>query len=312
MAWKARWTVDAEGELELCRRHGIELLAADHPDYPRLLREIPDPPPLLFCRGQWLPQDALGLAIVGTRHASRYGIRQAEGLAAGLARAGFTIVSGLARGIDAAAHRAALAVGGRSIAVLGSGLLNIYPAEHQQLAGEISRSGLVISEAPPLRKPISGAFPQRNRVITGLSLGVVVVEASQVSGAMISARHAAEQDREVFAVPGRVDNRNARGCHRLLRDGARLVETVDDVLDELGPLVETISPVAGRAVRHPAELRLNEQEQQVLDAIGFESTSIDQVASDSGLPIHRVLSTLSVLEMRHLIDRLSGNSVSRR
>jgi DNA processing protein len=258
------------------------------------------------------PEDALAIAIVGTRHASPYGLRQAERLAGSLARAGLTITSGLARGVDAAAHRGALAAGGRTVAVLGSGVLNIYPPEHKRLAGEVAEAGAVISESPPMFEPLAGSFPQRNRIISGLSLGVIVVEAGERSGALITARHAMEQGRDVFAVPGSVENRSARGCHRLIRDGAKLVESADDVLEELGPLVEATPREDGTEIHHPAELQLNEIEQQVLAAIDGEPTSIDHIVAGSGLPVPRVLSTLSVLEMRHLIRRLSGTMVSRR
>ena len=232
-------------------------------------------------------------------------------MAAGLARAGLTIVSGLARGIDAAAHRAALDAGGRTIAVLGSGVLNVYPPEHAPLADAIRQQGAVLSELPPLQQPMSGTFPQRNRLITGLSLGVLVVEAAERSGALISASHAAEQGREVFAVPGPADCRMSRGCHRLIRDGAKLVETVEDVLEELGPLFEPLQREDGHTLRHPAELQLNEQERQVLDAIATEPTDLDQVVLTTGLPVPRVLATISVLEIRHLIRRIGGNCVVR-
>jgi DNA processing protein len=307
----ARDEIDVDSELDLCRQHGITVLTDLHEQYPRLLREIHDPPGVLFVLGELLPCDALSIAIVGTRHATQYGQQQAERLAGGLSRAGLTIVSGLARGIDAAAHRGALAAGGRTLAVLGSGLLNIYPPEHEELAREITRHGALLSETPLRSAPHSGAFPQRNRLITGLSVGVIVVEASERSGALISAQHAMEQGREVFAVPGRVDSRTSRGCHRLIRDGAKLVESVDDVLSELGPLVEATPGDDGRVVHHPAELQLNEQERQVLDAIPSEPTTIDQVVVASRLPVQRVLATLSVLEMRRLIRRLSGNLVLR-
>jgi len=265
----------------------------------------------LFVRGALVPQDALAVAIVGSRHATRYGIAQAERLAGGLARAGFTIISGMARGIDGAAHRGALEAGGRTIAVLGSGLLNIYPPEHLDLANQIAANGAILSEFPPRMAPMAGMFPQRNRVITGLSLGVIVVEASGTSGALISARHAMEQGREVFAVPGRADSRMSRGCHRLIRDGAKLVETVDDVLEELGPLVAPAPRDDGTTLHHPAELALNEIERQVLQAIDPDPTSIDVVASRSGLAIHHVLATISVLEMRRVIRKVSGNLVMR-
>jgi DNA processing protein len=303
--------IDVEAEIALCQAHGITILTEADEQYPRLLREIPDPPGVLFVRGKLEPGDGLAIAIVGTRHATQYGLRQAERLAGCLAQAGLTIVSGLARGIDAAAHRGALSAGGRTVAVLASGVLNVYPPEHEKLAEQVAAQGAVLSEAPSRAVPLSGAFPQRNRIISGLSLGAVIVEAGDRSGALITARHAMEQGREVFAVPGRVDGRTARGCHRLIRDGAKLVETADDVLEELGPLVEAIPRDDGQAVRHPAELLLNEMEQKVLSAVGTESTSVDRIVTETGLGVPQVLSTISVLEMRRLVRRLSGTSVAR-
>ena len=221
---------------------------------------------------------------------------------------GLTVVSGLARGIDAAGHRGALAAGGRTLAVLGSGVLNIYPPEHQELAAEVSAHGAVISEAPPHASPLSGAFPQRNRIISGLALGVVVVEASNRSGALITARHAMEQGREVFAVPGRVDSPSSQGCHRLIRDYASRSSR---------PSMTSWKNSArwcnrpwlpdGQMVHHPAELLLNELERQVLAGIDQQPTSIDQIIATSNLPAPQVLATLSVLEMRRLIRRVSGN-----
>lgn len=303
--------IDVEAEMAMCRERGIAVIIESDDAYPSRLKEIPDPPGVLFVRGTFAPTDGLAVAIVGTRHATQYGLAQAERLAAGLSRAGYTIVSGLARGIDAAAHRGALKSGGRTLAVLGSGVLNVYPPEHVELAGDISQRGAVMSENPPMSPPLAGAFPQRNRIITGLSLGVIVVEASERSGALISARHAMEQGREVFAVPGRVDNRMSRGCHRLIRDGAKLVESVDDVLEELGPLATPTQREDGTQVRHPVELQLNEPEQAVLGAVDDEPTSIDDIAAASGLPVQNVLSTVSVLEMKRLIRRVSGNRVIR-
>lgn len=303
--------IDVEAEIALCREHGIEILTEGHADYPRVLREIHDPPGVLFVRGEIRPNDALAVGIVGTRHATQYGLRQAERLAGGLARAGLTVISGLARGIDAAAHRGAMAAGGRTIAVLASGVMNIYPPEHDKLAEEVVAHGALISESPPRSQPLAGTFPQRNRLISGLSLGVIVVEAADRSGALITARHAMEQGREVFAVPGNVDTRASRGCHQLIRDGAKLVESADDVLEELGPLVEAAPRDDGQVIHHAAELLLNELEQQVLATIHTEATSIDQIVADTGLPVSQVLSTLSVLEMRRLIRRLSGTTVIR-
>jgi DNA processing protein len=303
--------IDADAEIALCRTNGIEILTRGNPAYPRSLAEIPDPPALLFMQGTIEPADSLAIAIVGSRHATHYGLTQAERLAGSLARAGLTIISGLARGIDAAAHRGALAAGGRTLAVLGSGVLNIYPPENCELAFDIRKRGALISEAPPRGEPLSGAFPQRNRIISGMSLGVLVVEASARSGALITARHASEQGRDVFAVPGRVDSRMSQGCHRLIRDGAKLVETADDILEELGPLVAATSGRDGQVVHHPAELLLNEPEQKVLAAVDTTPTTIDQIIATSQLSAPQVLSTISVLEMRRLLRRVSGNLVVR-
>lgn len=308
---RARQEIDVAAELELCQRENVSVITRDSPEYPRMLREIHDPPGVFFLRGTLLPQDALAVAIVGSRHGTQYGREQAERLAGSLARAGLTIVSGLARGIDAAAHRGALAAGGRTLAVLGSGVLNIYPPEHAQLAVDVIAHGGLIGEQHPRAAPLSGSFPQRNRLISGLVLGVIVVEASTHSGALITARHAMEQGREVFAVPGQVDNRMAHGCHRLIRDGARLVETADDVLEELGPLVEAAPRAEGPPVHRPAELLLNELEQRVLGAIDMRPTSIDAAIAATGLPAPQVLATISVLEMRRVVRRLSGNFVQR-
>ncbi len=308
---QSRQQLDVDEELAVCRTSAIDCVLETDARFPSPLTQLPDPPGALFVKGEYQQRDQLAIAIVGTRHATRYGIRQAEKLASGLSRYGFTIVSGMARGIDAAAHRATMECGGRTIAVLGSGLLNLYPPEHESLAREVACQGCLMSELPPRQPPMSGTFPQRNRLISGLSLGVLVVEAAARSGALISAQHAAEQGREVFAIPGRVDSRTSRGCHQLLRDGAKLVETVDDVLEELGPLAETIS-YRGRTISHPGELQLNEQERVILDAIESTPTSIDQVATRCRIPIQRVLATISVLEMRHYVQRQGGHFVSRR
>jgi DNA processing protein len=307
----ARREIDVAAELQRCREQGVAILTPSQAAYPRMLREIHDPPAVLFAQGTLLPTDALAIAIVGSRHATHYGLTQAERLGASLARAGLTIVSGLARGIDAAAHRGALAAGGRTIAVLGSGLANVYPPEHKELAGDVAAKGALLSEAALMAAPMSGMFPQRNRLISGLSLGVIVVEAALRSGALITARHAMEQGRDVFAVPGRVDSRASQGCHRLLRDGAKLVETADDVLEELGPLVEAAPRGDGTSVHHPAELLLNDLERQVLDHVPTDPATIDEVIAASRLPASKVLATLSVLEIRRLVRRLSGNTVAR-
>lgn len=296
----------------LCAASGIGILTPEGSDYPQALRQIHDPPIVLYHQGTVLAADEISIAIVGSRHASPYGLGVAESLARGLSLAGFTIVSGMARGIDQAAHRAALRAGGRTIAVLGGGLLKIYPPEHLGLSREIRQQGALLSEADPNHEPRGSSFPQRNRIITGLTLGVIVVEAAQRSGALISASLAMEQGREVFAVPGRVDSRLSSGCHRLIRDGARLVESVDDVLEELGPLARPVATETGRTMRHPAELKLTDQERAVLNVIAPEATDIDTIVALSGLPVQRVLSTISVLESRKMVRRLGGTSFSRR
>lgn len=314
----ARSSVDAEGELRQALRSGINPLVLGDPRYPDGLKSIHDPPGVLFVRGEPLQQDRMAVALVGSRHATRYGIRIAQQLAGGLARAGVTVVSGLARGIDGAAHQAALDAGGRTIAVLGGGLMRIYPPEHAGLADRVAEQGWLASEAPPTRPPLAGAFPQRNRVISGLSLAVVVVEAAERSGALITCTHAAEQGRDVMAVPGPVDSPAAAGCNRLIQDGAKLVMGVEDILSELES-----APRVGRTgfcetdtfpvEQSPktADLELSDVERAVWNVIGAEQTSIDQVVAGSGLPTHRVLATLSGLEMRGLLRRPSGAFVSR-
>jgi DNA processing protein len=307
--------IDIEPLLDCCQGHGITILQRGAEGYSKRLEEIYDPPAILFGKGTVLPCDELAIAIVGTRHASAYGIKVADQLARGLALAGLTIVSGLARGIDAAAHRGALAVGGRTIAVLGGGLLKMYPPEHQSLADEVSQSGAVLSESLPQQAPKSGSFPRRNRIVTGLSLGVIVVEAADRSGALISARLANEQGREVFSVPGRMTDRMSKGTNALIRDGATMVQSVDDVLEQLGPMpsaakIETSSGES-LTIRSPAELKLNEQETLVLQLVSEDATEIDWLIQHSELPAARVLSTVSVLEMRRLVRRVSGTAIVR-
>lgn len=298
-------------QIKLCNEHGIDILTAGGNEYPAILEEIYDPPSVLFCAGELTPADQIAVAIVGARHATQYGKKVARQLARGLALAGVTVVSGMARGVDGVAHRAALEAGGRTIAVLGGGILNIYPAEHTDLADQIKANGAVLSEALPRVAPKSGCFPRRNRIISGISLGVVVVEAGSRSGASISARLAMEQGREVFAVPGRIDSRMSFGCHKLLKDGAKLVQCVDDILDELGPLFAPAEIDAENTVYHPGELKLSDQERKVLNAIDPYPTAFDVIVAKVELPTPRVLATLSVLEVRHLIRRVTGSTFAR-
>jgi DNA processing protein len=302
---------EAEQILQFCGEQKIAIVLPHETEFPRLLREIPDPPPLLYVRGSLQRTDQLSVAIVGTRGASHYGRSQAERFARTLARAGLTIVSGLARGIDIAAHRGALEAEGRTLAVLSSGVHEIYPPQHAAAAEQIMEQGALVSEMPPFSRPKRGMFPHRNRLISGLCLGTVVIEAAERSGALITARLAGEQGREVFAVPGLVTSPAARGCHALIRDGACLVQDPEDVLEQLGPLVAAVEVTPDKSIRHAGELQLNDQELTVLQAIEVEPTDLNDVIQRSGLPVARVLSTISVLEMRRLIRRLSGQVVHR-
>ncbi len=303
--------VSATAIASWCATNDVSIVRRGTDLYPRMLDDLIDAPPVLFIRGEVVAADEIAVAIVGTRHATAYGLKQAGHLAYLLAKAGVTVVSGLARGIDAAAHEGAIDGGGRTIAVLGSGLGQIYPSEHQGLANTIAADGAVISEYPPDAKPSAGMFPQRNRLIAALSLATLVVEAPDRSGALITARLAMEQNREVLALPGPVTSRASRGCNQLIRDGAKLVQTVDDILEELGPMRAPVMTPSGHQVRHAQEITLNEIERTVLDAIDETSTLIDQVIAKSGLPAQRVIAVISVLEMRRLVRRLSGQYVSR-
>lgn len=302
---------EVETELRIAQRENIRVVSRSDQSYPSPLTQIADPPPVLYVRGELLAQDELAVAMVGTRHATPYGLAEAERLAGALARAGVTVVSGLARGVDAAAHRGALEAGGRTLAVIAGGLLQITPTENHRLADEVAANGCLLSEAPPRRPPVAGSFPQRNRLVSGLSLGVLVIEADDRSGALITARHAAEQGRDVFAVPGPLTSRQSRGCHQLIQDGAKLVMDVDDVLSELSHTTTPVPREGGGELRHAAELSLNDIERQILDAIATSPTQVDDVVVATDMAVHRVLATISTLEMRRLIRRVSGTQVVR-
>lgn len=309
---RARLDHDPADELEHCRRAGVRPVPRGDREYPPPLEDIPDPPCLLYVRGSYEPSDPLAIALVGSRKCTPYGLRVAERLAASLARVGLTVVSGLARGIDAAAHRGALKAGGRTLAVLANGLEQVYPPEHEELARAVAGSGAVLSEMAMRQAPLAGLFPQRNRIISGLCLGVVVVEATPRSGSLSTAKHAMEQNREVFAVPGPIDSLASQGCHYLIRDGARLVQTVDDILEQLGPLVREIRAAPeSPAVRHPAELTLSDLERSLLGKLDDRPTAVDELIARTGLTASQVMATLSVLEMRRLVRRLPGHQFVR-
>ena len=289
-----------ERELARAEQAGITVLTWDEPGYPARLREIYHPPPVIYVRGSLLPEDERAVAVVGTRHASAYGRDVAERLSADLARHRITVVSGLARGIDSAAHRAALAAGGRTIAVFGCGIDIVYPAEHRRLAEDVAASGALVSEFPLGTRPQPDFFPRRNRIMSGLALGVLVAEAPQRSGALITASFAAEQGRDVFAVPGSIFAPSYAGCHDLLRDGAKLVTDVKDILEELNVSeVAEQPPLPGLAPADATEALL-------LRHLSADPTHIDEVRQLVGLPIATVSSTMALMELKGMVRHLGG------
>ena len=292
-------------------RIGVTLVPIGTSRYPDRLAAISSPPPLLYCRGDPGVLDCLQIAIVGARAATRGGRARARRLAGELAACGLVVTSGLARGIDAAAHRGALDAGGRSVAVVATGPDRIYPRSNAGLARDLVEAGAVVTERAPGTPPLPGNFPRRNRLISGLSVGVLVVEASLRSGSLITARLAADEGREVFAVPGSVDNALSRGCHSLIRDGAKLVESVDDVLDEI---VHPHGLPASRAAVHPGtdgrggtDHELGALEHRVLDAVGHDPVTLDQLVDCTRTPAGRLAATLLALEIDGWIEALPGS-----
>ncbi|MGQ4809710.1 hypothetical protein NKDENANG_03134 [Candidatus Entotheonellaceae bacterium PAL068K] len=284
-------------------------------DYPQALRWIPDPPLMLYIRGALQPADSLAVAVIGSRKPSNYGERIAARLSLELAQHGFTIVSGLARGIDSLAHQGALQAGGRTLAILGSGINVVYPPENRRLYETISDHGAVLSEFPLDAKPDRWNFPRRNRIISGLTLGTLVIEAAARSGALHTARHALDQGREVFAVPGRIDVPTSHGTHRLIQHGAKLVATIDDILAEFPEAVQGAAsqqrPASAPSSRSPATADLSPEEARVLALIEPEETHIDALILASQLPAHVVASILVTLELRGLIRQFPGKFFAR-
>ena len=306
-----RGKADARPEMERAFEAGIGILTPADPEYPRQLARIYDPPLALYVRGSMAPGDDRAMGVVGTRHASMYGRAAAERLSMGLAQAGFTVVSGLARGIDTAAHRGALKAGGRTLAVIGSGLDHLYPPENRALAEEIAAGhGAVLSEFPLARMPDKTTFPMRNRVISGLAMGVVVVEANLTSGAFHTVNQALDQGRSVFAVPGRIDSPGARGPHQLIKSGARLVEDVDDILQEFEFLIPPGPANRKRADEAPPRPPLLPDEARIADVLEEEGEmDLDQLCRSTGLGAARVGALLMVLEMKRVARLLPGRRV---
>jgi len=292
----------AEEEISRARSAGVQIVCLNDPDYPELLTQIPDPPLVLYVRGELLRKEPT-VALVGSRKATPYGLNVTRTLARDLGTAGVTIVSGLARGVDAHAHRAALESGARTIAVLGSGIDVIYPSEHKPLSEKIIQQGAVVSELPMGSAPNRENFPIRNRIISGLSLGVVVVEASDKSGSLITARMAMEQGREVLAVPGSIFNESSKGCHALIKDGAALVRSWRDVIAELP------EKATGIVYKKEEELgpELNEIEKSVIGLLSFdEPRHVDQIAGMAGMKSQELLGTLVSLELKNYISQMPG------
>ncbi|MCE9688056.1 DNA-processing protein DprA [Shewanella sp. AS16] len=286
------------------------IISFSDPLYPPLLRQIPDPPPILFVKGQAETLLLPSLAVVGSRNASPAGLQLSRRLAAELVEQGLAICSGMATGIDGAAHKAALAQGGTTIAVLGTGIENVYPKRHQQLYQDIQQQGCVISEFWPDTAPFAGNFPKRNRIISGLSLGVLVVEACRKSGSLITARLASEQGREVFAVPGSVVGGHSQGCHDLLRNGASLVETGADIIQELASLYQF--HLEDVRMRHhiTEECRMCDLPfASLLASVGYETTSLDAVVEHSGKTIDLVLEQMLELELQGWVAAVPGGYV---
>ncbi|MCP4247523.1 MAG: DNA-protecting protein DprA [bacterium] len=319
----ARSDNGVEEEIARAADQGVRIVCPEDRDYPAQLEHVPDPPLCLYLRGRLEPGDAVAIAIVGSRRCTHYGCEQARRFAAALAGAGFTIVSGLARGIDGHAHQGALAAGGRTLAVLGNGLTRIYPPEHAALAGQVEAAGALLSELPLDAAPEAKNFPGRNRIITGLCLGVIVIEAARRSGALITARLASEYNREVFALPGRVDSETSAGTNALIRDGhAKLITCLEDVLDELGdvghlmrPDLPNSSEPAAASGGGPAPFtpgRLTNDERVVLGAVGIEPIHQDHICRTCDLAAGAVAAALTGLQLKGAIRPLAGNLFVRR
>lgn len=292
---------DVEKQLERLERGDVTVTAIQSPSYPELLREIDDAPIVLYTRGKLIPKDRYSISIVGSRKPTPYGISVAESITEELARMGFTVVSGMARGIDSLAHRAALRRGGRTLAVLGSGIDIPYPPENKTLMEHIASSGCLISEFPPGTPPEKENFPKRNRIISGLSLGVLVVEATADSGSLITARSAMEQGREVFAIPGTVTSAHSTGTHVLIRQGARLVRHARDIVEELAPVLKGFMKSDAETTQD-----LSEEEKRVCSFLSGEPKQIDDISRECGLPTAKMLGILLGLEMKGAVRQMTG------
>jgi DNA processing protein len=284
----------------------IKVLSPVDRDYPTNLRYVFDPPSTLYVKGDIIPEDNIAIAVVGSRRATHYGLKNAESLSFELASKGITIISGLARGVDSAAHRGALKAGGRTIAVLGSGVNVIYPRENRQLSEDIAQNGAVVSEFPVDTPPAPQNFPRRNRIVSGLSLGVVVVEAAKKSGALITANCALEQGREIYALPGKIDSFVSQGAHSLIKQGAKLVESTEDIIEELEPLIVLQGTRVEGEDKTKIEANLQQEEKKIYSSVADEPLHLDEIAGRVGFSYGRLLTGLLKLEHRKLIKELPG------
>ncbi len=301
-----RDTIDPERELDLIERNGCRVIKIEDEEYPAGLKAIYDPPPIIYIKGSLISDDYQSISIVGSRKASAYGKSVAENISKELALMGFTIISGMAHGIDTFAHNSALNAGGRTIAVTGNGLDIIYPPGNERLYERIINSGAVISEFPMGTEPKKENFPIRNRIISGLSLGTLVVEASVHSGALITASYALEQGKEVFAIPGPIFSETSKGTNNLIKQGAKLVESVDDILNELSLSIPDNKREYLRDDDKIMETQLSEEEYKIWKAIDYTPIHIDDITRQTNLPTSVVSAMLVILELKGLIQQQAG------
>jgi DNA processing protein len=295
-----RQSVDLDAVWERINAQGIQVLTTQDPSYPARLRDIEQPPPVLYVRGEWLTEDDFAVAVVGTRRITAYGRQITEELSAYLAANGVTIISGLARGVDAVAHSAALQAGGRTAAVFGSGVDRIYPAENRALAGQIMSRGALISDYPLGTAPESSNFPPRNRIISGLAIATIVVEAGETSGALITAEFAAEQGRDVFAVPGSILAPQSKGTNKLIQNGALPLLSAADVLQSLD-----LSRVGEQKVARKI-LPADEVEMKLMNTLGSEPLHVDEIRNQTGLPVEKVSAALVMMELKGMVRQVGG------
>jgi len=320
---RSRDRFEAAAELELAEKHGVVLIHLDDARSPAPLGQIYDPPPVLYVKGTLTRQDNLALAVVGSRRCSHYGLEQANRFAYFLSSTGFTVASGLARGIDSAAHRGALSANGRTLAIQGCGLAHPYPPENKTLFAQISENGAVLSELPMDYKPLSENFPGRNRIIAGLSLGTLVIEAGPKSGALITAQAALENNREVMALPGPIDNPAFIGSHRLLKQGARLIDSVEELMDALGSIGHdlkdhaaqtalTAEQTAPKTLFDLSDLKLTEPERLVMNCFDGRSLHLEELIAKTDLPAGTIYAATVGLQLKGLLKQLAGNMFVRR